>query len=86
MKKIFMRLAIMIVILFSVQASTHASWGWEHTDDPAPYYHQEWGKWYHYDDSKVFMVQIEDNTYKYVFDYNDNFIGGWITSMPIRLP
>ncbi|MBP2626946.1 MAG: hypothetical protein H6Q68_1657 [Firmicutes bacterium] len=85
MKKTFTNLAIIAGILFSIYSTTYASWGWESTDDPTPYYHQEWGKWYNYEDAKVFMVQIDDKTYKYVFDYNGKFIGGWITYMPMRL-
>lgn len=86
MRKTFILLAVLAVVLFYIHTTIYASWGWESTDDPGPYYHQEWGKWYMYDDAKVFMVQIDDQTYKYVFDYNGKFIGGWITYMHMRLP
>jgi len=76
---------IIVIIFFSGDTRLYANWGWEATDDPTPYYHQEWGKWYHYEDSKVFMVQIEENTYKYVFDDNGQLIGGWVTGMSLRL-
>jgi len=85
MKTHFTGIVIIVAISFLIYGTTYASWGWESTDDPTPYYHQEWGKWYHYDDIKVFMVQIDDKTYKYVFDYKDQFMGGWITSMSMRL-
>jgi len=85
MKRYFMNIAIIFAVLLSVNGTVYGSWGWESTDDPVPYYHQTWGKWYNYDDTKVFMVKIDDKTYKYVFDYNNNFIGGWITYMPMRL-
>jgi len=85
MKKFFTSLVI-IILSFSLQTPTYANWGWESTDDPVPYYHQDWGKWYVYEDTKVFMVQLDDITYKYVFDYSGTFISGWVTYMPIRLP
>lgn len=76
----------MILIFLWIHTAVYANWGWESTDDPVPYYHQEWGKWYQYDDAKVFMVQISDKTYKYIFDCNGEFLGGWITYMPMSLP
>ena len=79
-------LVAMISALISIHTTIYASWGWEWTDDPKPYYHQERGKWYLYDDAKVFMVQIDNQTYKYVFDYHDKLISGWVTYMPMRLP
>ena len=85
LKTHFIGKAIMIGILMLVSNNVYANWGWESSDDPKPYYHQEWGKWYHYDETKVFMVQIDDKTYKYVFDYNEKFMGGWMTDMPMRL-
>lgn len=85
MKTHFMGITIIIEILLSLYGIAYASWGWESTDDPTPYYQQEWGKWYNYDDAKEFLVQIDDKTYKYVFDYNGNFIGGWMTYMPMGL-
>ena len=85
MKIHFIGITLIAAILFWINGTAYASWGWESTDDPTPFYHQEWGKWYNYDDAKVFMVQIDDTTSKYVFDYNGQFIGGWITYMPMRL-
>ena len=85
LKTHFIGRTIIVAILFSIYGTAYASWGWESTDNPTPYYHQEWGKWYNYDEVKVFMVQVEDKTYKYVFDYNGKFMGGWLTSMPMRL-
>ena len=84
MRKIFISLTFIISVF--IYTTAHANWGWEYTDDPVPYYYQEWGKWYIYEDTKVFMVQLDEKTYKYVFDYNSKFIGGWVTYMPIRLP
>lgn len=85
MKRMISLVAI-IVALISIHTTIYANWGWEGTDDPKPYYHQEWGKWYLHEETKVFMVQIDDQTYKYVFDYNGKFIGGWKTYMAMRLP
>ena len=84
--KKWLSLAIIFVALISIHTTIYANWGWECTDDPRPYYHQDWGKWYLHEDKKVFMVQIDDQTYKYVFDYSGKFIGGFITYMPMRLP
>lgn len=88
MKKLLVNLVIIITVSvsFAFHAPVYANWGWESTDDPVPYYHQALGKWYVYEDTKVFMVQLDDSTYKYVFDYQGTFVGGWITYMPIRLP
>jgi hypothetical protein len=86
MKKIFITLTIVFGLLFFIPTSTYANWGWEPTDNPVPYYYQAWGKWYNNEDFRVFMVQIEESTYKYVFDYNGTFVGGWMTYMPMRLP
>jgi hypothetical protein len=87
MKKLFTSLVIISAISFTLQSTAYANnWGWDSIDDPAPYYHQDWGKWYVYEDTKVFMVQLDDTTYKYVFDYNGTLIGGWMTYMPMRLP
>lgn len=85
MKAYFSGISMIAGILFWMNGTVYASWGWESTNDPTPFYHQEWGKWYNYDDTKVFMVQIDDKTSKYVFDYNGQFIGGWVTYMPMRL-
>jgi hypothetical protein len=85
MKKLSAILVI-IAISFALHAPAYANWGWESTDDPVPYYYQDWGKWYLYEDTKIFMVQLDDTTYKYVFDFNGAFIGGWMTYMPMRLP
>lgn len=79
-------LAITISIYVLTSAPAYASWGWEPTDDPNPYYYQKWGKWYTYDEANIFMVQIDDKTYKYEFDKKGNFVGGWLTFMPMRLP
>ena len=81
----FMKITIVLSLLLSSYGTVGASWGWDSTDDPTPYYHQKWGKWYCDGDGKVFMVQIDDKTYKYVFDYTGQFIGGWMTYMPMRL-
>lgn len=86
MIKKIIRIAVIVVTICSFHQNIEASWGWESTNDPVPYYHQEWGKWYCYDDVKVFMVQIGDRTYKYLFNYDGEFINGWVTAMPIRLP
>jgi hypothetical protein len=87
MKKLFTILVIIFAISFALHNSAYANnWGWEPTDDPVPYYYQDCGKWYLYEDTKVFMVQLDDTTYKYIFDYNGAFMGGWMTYMPIRLP
>ena len=85
MKLYFICIVASIGILFSILGTANASWGWDSTDDPTPFYHQEWGKWYYYDDIKVFMVQIDNKTSKYVFDCNGEFVGGWITYMPMKL-
>jgi len=85
MKRHIIGSAIIFGILFTNCGAAYASWGWESTDDPEPYYHQEWGKWYKYDDVKMFMVQMDDKTYKYVFDYKEKLIGGWMTYMPMKL-
>jgi len=84
MKIHFIGSSIIIGILFLIYGTAYASWGWESTDDPTPYYYQQWGKWYNYDDAKVFMIQMDDKTYKYIFDYNGEFMSGWITYMPMR--
>ena len=86
MKRYIISLWMMIIVLSFVQTAVYANWGWESTDDPVPYYHQEWGKWYQYEDMKVFMVQINGKTYKYVFDSSEKLISGWITYMPMSLP
>jgi hypothetical protein len=86
MKKACISLSIIMVVSFCIYTSAHANWGWECTDDPEPYYYQGWGKWYVYEDTRIFMVQLDEKTYKYVFDYNSNFMGGWVTYMPMRLP
>ena len=86
MKREFIHSWIIILLLLSIHTSVYANWGWESTDDPIPYYHQDWGKWYQYDDKKVFMVQIDDKTYKYIFDWDGKFHSGWITYMAMRLP
>jgi hypothetical protein len=86
MRKTILSLTIIISVSFFIYTSAHANWGWECTDDPVPYYYQGWGKWYVYEDSKIFMVQLDERTYKYVFDCDSKFIGGWVTYMPMRLP
>ncbi len=86
MKQYFINLWLTMLIFFSIQTSVYANWGWESTDDPVPYYHQEWGKWYQYEDRKVFMVQMNGKTYKYIFDSSEKFISGWITHMSMILP
>lgn len=85
MKSKFIGMIAIVGILVSIYGTAYANWGWENTDDPTPYYHQEWGKWYQWEDAKVFMVQIDDKTYKYLFDCNGKFINGWVTYMPMRL-
>ncbi len=84
MKK-YTTILLVALIFFAGNGRLYANWGWDATDDPVPYYHQEWGKWYQYEDTKVFMVQIESNTYKYVFDAQGELLGGWVTGMPMRL-
>lgn len=86
MKAYMVRLWIIMLLLLLVHTAAYASWGWETTDDPVPYYYQEWGKWYQYDDNKVFMVQLNDKTYKYIFDSKGNLMSGWLTYMAMRLP
>ncbi|CUH94751.1 putative secreted protein [Propionispora sp. 2/2-37] len=86
MRKNSVKLIFVFMMLLWLPATAYTAWGWEPTDDPFPFYHQDWGKWYRYEDTKVFMVQIDESTYKYVFKYNDEFIGGWVTQMPMHLP
>lgn len=86
MKRYVISLWIMVIILFSINTAVYANWGWESSDDPAPYYYQEWGKWYQYDDVKVFMVQLNGKTYKYIFDSSGKFMSGWITYISMSLP
>lgn len=86
MRKISVNLILVFMIFLLIPSTACADWGWVPTDDPLPYYHQNSGKWYMYEETKVFMVQIQESTYKYVFNDNDGFIGGWVTQMPMQLP
>ncbi len=75
-----------IWILVAAPQPAGAYYGWESTDDPVPYYDQQAGKWYYTQDTKTFMVTVNERTYKYVFEINGHFLGGYVTDMPIRLP
>ncbi|QJW48641.1 hypothetical protein HA075_25135 [bacterium BFN5] len=67
-------------------SSAFAYYGWDITDDPVPYYHQQAGFWYYTNDTKTFMIEFNERTYKYVFERNGSFLGGYVTDMPLKLP
>lgn len=86
MVKLILSFFITLTLVSLVVVPAQAAYGWVSTDDPVPFYHQSEGKWYHTKDTKMFMVQLNDRTYKYVFDTGNTFCGGWVTDLPIRLP
>jgi len=80
-------LFILAAIAISTANITTAAayYGWEPTDDPVPFYYQNAGKWYYTGDRQTFMVQLNDRTYKYIFDDKGNFLDGFVTDMPVRI-
>lgn len=80
------RLVLLLIILLLQTTAAFAYFGWEPTDNPVPYYHQEKGKWYYCDDRKIFMIYYQSRTYKYIFDDNNVFYGGFVTDLPIQIP
>lgn len=74
------------LLLFLTVLPAFAYYGWDVTDDPVPYYHQQTGNWYYTSETKTFMVEFNERTYKYVFELNGKFLGGYVTDMPLKLP
>lgn len=88
MNKLVLHTVVIVFMAFIISISPTVSvayYGWDVTDDPTPYYYQDAGKWYYTSDTKTFIVQLNDRTYKYVFELNGTFLGGYVTDMPIRL-
>ena len=85
MKRLAQILFILLLCL-TLPIAAYGSWGWTPTDDPVPFYYQQQGCWYHYDETTVFMVQLQEHTYKYVFNQDGTLLNGWVTDMPMRLP
>jgi hypothetical protein len=74
------------LLLCLTTLTAFAYYGWDITDDPVPYYHQQAGFWYYTSDTKTFMIEFNDRTYKYIFERNGSFLGGYVTDMPLKLP
>lgn len=83
------RLLFFIIIylcLYAFSPLAYAAYGWLPTDNAIPFYYQPIGHWYQNEDTKTFMVQLDERTYKYIFTLDGKFLSGWVTDMPIRLP
>ncbi|VBB08991.1 Hypothetical protein LUCI_4277 [Lucifera butyrica] len=79
-------LLVTMIILLSLSIPVYANWGWVPTKQMDPYEYQSKGKWYDYDETKVFMVQMDDKTYQYIFDNDGNLLSSWVTDVPMHLP
>lgn len=80
------QILFILLLCLSLPMTAYGSWGWAPTDDPVPFYYQQQGCWYHYAEATVFMVQLQECTYKYVFNQDGTFLNGWVTDMPLQLP